>query len=390
MKIEYEDHNPYHDPKTGRFTTGPGGRGAGTLKSFQKRRAAVHKAMAGRLSKSADEEEKKGNHKTASTLRARAAKHTQMAKDYTTGKMTKGSAAAKRVKNEEKGTIKKAPPKPKPKVEETVGPKSGTIKNIKSFDSQKKAKEVKESIHFLENTPNISYNGIQLRKYEEHDTATPVHNAAVIAHKTITALDGKLGAARYEVDIDTVTPYDFCRAQVKIYTRLEPGGREKLVGTISRTTRSRDNSVEHEFFKLDEQLQGQGIGASVIRSQVESYKQMGIDRVDVHAALNAGGYTWLRHGFVTNSKEGGDRLAYEATTRRVGRFPENEQPAYKKMLDKVRDAQTTKPEQEKILRALAASPRGRELFAGLDWAGHLDLNNQDHLDALDSYTSKRK
>jgi hypothetical protein len=55
--------------------------------------------------------------------------------------------------------------------------------------------------------------------------------------------------------------------------------------------------VSHEEMVLPESMQKQGLSRKLIRPYYEQYKAAKVDYIDVHAALNGGGYAWAKYGF---------------------------------------------------------------------------------------------
>lgn len=55
--------------------------------------------------------------------------------------------------------------------------------------------------------------------------------------------------------------------------------------------------VYHDWFTLEDQFQGGGRAGAMLGKALKAYKQMGVKKVTVTAALSAGPYTWARFGF---------------------------------------------------------------------------------------------
>lgn len=87
------------------------------------------------------------------------------------------------------------------------------------------------------------------------------------------------------------------------YTQFYQGNR--ALGAAERrfsTTRdSRTNkvvsSVEHAFWQLADDVQGSGLSAVFLNASKQMYRQMGLDRITVHADISVGSYAWARGGF---------------------------------------------------------------------------------------------
>jgi GNAT superfamily N-acetyltransferase len=55
--------------------------------------------------------------------------------------------------------------------------------------------------------------------------------------------------------------------------------------------------VDHAFFKLPDQFQGNGLGTAFVDASFDYYRTIGVNRVTVHAALKNGPYIWALRGF---------------------------------------------------------------------------------------------
>lgn len=55
--------------------------------------------------------------------------------------------------------------------------------------------------------------------------------------------------------------------------------------------------VYHDFLAIDEAWQGGGRAGAMLGKAMKAYKQLGVKKIDVTAALDAGPYVWARFGF---------------------------------------------------------------------------------------------
>lgn len=74
---------------------------------------------------------------------------------------------------------------------------------------------------------------------------------------------------------------------------------------LSKMFRMEDDKkvVYHDVFNLPSELQGKGLSKSVFRELFKSYESMGIDRVEILANMDVGGYCWGRYGFSAKTSE---------------------------------------------------------------------------------------
>jgi hypothetical protein len=78
--------------------------------------------------------------------------------------------------------------------------------------------------------------------------------------------------------------------------KLGTATRHFSVGTDSRTGK-RVSSVEHAYFTLTDATQGSGVSSVFLNASKQMYRQMGLDRISIHADISVGGYAWARGGF---------------------------------------------------------------------------------------------
>lgn len=78
--------------------------------------------------------------------------------------------------------------------------------------------------------------------------------------------------------------------------RLGTAERVFRIATDSRTGK-RVSSVEHALFVLPDDIQGGGTSSAFLQASKQMYRQMGLDRITIHADISVGGYAWARGGF---------------------------------------------------------------------------------------------
>lgn len=134
------------------------------------------------------------------------------------------------------------------------------------------------------------------------------------------------------------------------------------------------SSVDHTFFRLHDEFQGKGTAKRTLRSAFEHYAKMGIDKVTVHAALENGGYTWLKFGFKPHFPE----ALLAAARTKAERFSKQKRDSIDAVL------QLDISPLAKV-RALAASPIGKQLFKKSNWTGEFDMKDADSKAILNAY-----
>jgi hypothetical protein len=64
-----------------------------------------------------------------------------------------------------------------------------------------------------------------------------------------------------------------------------------------------NKTVSHDIFELPDVLQGKGISKRIFKELFSEYESIGIDRVEVLANMDVGGYCWGRYGFSAKTSE---------------------------------------------------------------------------------------
>lgn len=73
----------------------------------------------------------------------------------------------------------------------------------------------------------------------------------------------------------------------------------RIVRQFVANERSGEMEVHHQYFKIkDDDFKGKGFGKKLFRIWYEQYKNVGVDRIDVYANIDLGGYVWMRYGFM--------------------------------------------------------------------------------------------
>lgn len=127
------------------------------------------------------------------------------------------------------------------------------------------------------------------------------------------------------------------------------------VGFFERVI-SRDGNelvVNHETFTLDHEIQSMGIGAAFNAHVIGQYRKLGVDKVELHAGYEVGGYAWAREGF---------RLYPDTRHSRIEEFA---QIAHNHTEDAGRDGRLDKAEAKQIHstidKLVSASARGEDV-----------------------------
>lgn len=79
--------------------------------------------------------------------------------------------------------------------------------------------------------------------------------------------------------------------------RLGTTAERRFSSTTDERTGKRVSSVDHAYWHLADDAQGAGISAAFLQASKQMYRQMGLDRITVHADISIGSYAWARGGF---------------------------------------------------------------------------------------------
>lgn len=133
--------------------------------------------------------------------------------------------------------------------------------------------------------------------------------------------------------------------------------------------------VDHELFRLPQELQGNGISKQVFRALYEQYKVAGVQRLDVFANIDVGGYTWARYGFCAKDRNNAiGAIRFSALTQR-------QEKRIMAMIDEHFAASSDPFPMNKIARL----PYGKKALLGGNWEGVLDMTDAQQRRVFERY-----
>ncbi len=152
---------------------------------------------------------------------------------------------------------------------------------------------------------------------------------------------------------------------------------------LSRMFRMEDDKkvVYHDVFNLPSELQGKGLSKSVFRELFKSYESMGIDRVEVLANMDVGGYCWGRYGFSAKTSEIKDLVQRRFSE---GIISQNDFEDVSEIL------KMSGPNIR--MNDIANLKCGKALLLSnkVKWRGFIDLHDKHQMDYLHDYIGLRK
>lgn len=162
--------------------------------------------------------------------------------------------------------------------------------------------------------------------------------------------------------------------------------------TIQRSINVLEKRAVHDLFTLSDDVQGKGFGKELLANHLALYKQLGVEKIEVHANIDVGGYAWARYGFIPFQEEW-DKLR-EAKQRDL-RVLRKRTTYTEESLDELEVIlQSDDPSSIHALSALKGNvlqrdpPLGKSLLLGSDWEGELTLSDPDSLSTFESYIGK--
>lgn len=133
--------------------------------------------------------------------------------------------------------------------------------------------------------------------------------------------------------------------------------------------------VDHELFSLDRKMQGQGVSRKVFKALYEQYRVAGVERIELYANIDIGGYAWARYGFCVKSRnEAISAIRFSALTAR-------QEKRIVDLIDGHFDASSSPFQMNKI----ASLPYGKKALLGSYWDGMLDLTDTQQRRVFERY-----
>lgn len=138
-------------------------------------------------------------------------------------------------------------------------------------------------------------------------------------------------------------------------------------------------SVEHEYCVVPTTHQQQGLIKRVFQESLRQYINMRLKIIKVHAGLTAGGYAWARHGFVAIDPQEVRIILEDARKRLISSDFEFVEEIYNGYYG--RNPSGT----EFPMILWARLPFMKEILAGSDWHGIVNLHNPEQFRNFKEY-----
>lgn len=139
--------------------------------------------------------------------------------------------------------------------------------------------------------------------------------------------------------------------------------------------------VSHDIFELPDVLQGKGISKRIFKELFSEYEIIGIDRVEVLANMDVGGYCWGRYGFSAKTSEIKDLVQRRFSGGVISQNDFEEVSEILKMSGP--NIRMNEIANLKCGKALLLSNK-------VKWRGFIDLHDKQQMDYLHDYLGLRK
>lgn len=148
------------------------------------------------------------------------------------------------------------------------------------------------------------------------------------------------------------------------------------IDLLKRTYFPAENKVKHDFLEIFPEYQGKGIAKEILLKQMMFYRQAGIQKIEIDASLEIGGYAWAKYGFLPtdwlDTKEGiKSRAEWLWRIEKKIRLQD-----FELILNKL----TNNPQSIWELSDLKnenGDKIGKQVLQGFSWLGYFDVNNDD-------------
>ena len=172
---------------------------------------------------------------------------------------------------------------------------------------------------------------------------------------------------------------------VSIDGRVTRQGRE--IGQFIRGFHGvRGGRAWHNQFRMNADAQGQGIGRRLSANFMGLYRDLGLQRVELTASWEMGGYAWARMGFVPDDWPALALQLRDRWSKLQAKAPADVVPVVDKIL------RGTDPKAIWLLADLATELPGKgklakALLTGIDWNGRILLTDAEQMRRFDAATA---
>jgi hypothetical protein len=175
----------------------------------------------------------------------------------------------------------------------------------------------------------------------------------------------------------TLTFYDHKNEYVLHYYGLIDGENFLLTRLFKK-----NNVVEHELFALPKSAQNKGLSKAIFRDLYKQYQNAGVKKIEVHANIDVGGYTWGKYGFTANKNEYSFLISHANSQQKAGLISDADNRNFQQWLRGYKDKDIP------IYEVAYGKKYGKDLLLGSDWEGYINFSNAKTKKIFEDYLAK--
>ena len=148
----------------------------------------------------------------------------------------------------------------------------------------------------------------------------------------------------------------------------------------------------HNLLNFREQFQGHGLAKSILRNNFDLYGELGIDKVDLTAAITVGGYAWARYGWQLKPDDVKSGRLDKQVAKRLETLDLKAKD--RKVVDAILASQDPKKVwalsdlQTPVTKDGKETTLGKALLLGTNWSGTFDMHDPASTERLERYLGK--
>lgn len=150
---------------------------------------------------------------------------------------------------------------------------------------------------------------------------------------------------------------------------------------LDRTYLALSGMMDHNYFEIrNPNARGKGVSKAIHRALMPLYEKLGVNGIEVYAALDNGGYTWAQYGFRTSRREVSNLILNQIPRQYINNATKIVQDYYKK-----HDQSEMFP-----MHLISSQPWGKDALTGTYWSGKIDFNDDEQKDYFTNYIGYTK
>ncbi|MCA9779646.1 MAG: hypothetical protein KC800_23120, partial [Candidatus Eremiobacteraeota bacterium] len=145
----------------------------------------------------------------------------------------------------------------------------------------------------------------------------------------------------------------------------------------------------HDLLSLKDSFQGRDTAKTVLRNNFRLYDELGMDHVDLTAAITVGGYAWARYGWQLKDSDWNHENINKQLEKRLKEL--DLKPSTRKTLRKLLKSNdpkklwTVSDMRQTVIKDGKETTLGKALLLGTNWQGTFDLKDADSRRRLEHY-----